>query len=101
MDMGRKKGFDERKIANIIGVLYKHPDGMWIRQIAREAGINHATVIRYIDSILRPMVEDVSLGSEKRILRIIRLKSFVIEQLQAGKNIQDIVKMLRLLSKVG
>lgn len=100
--MGRKKGFDERKIAAIIGILYANPDGIWIRRIAREANLDHKTVSKYIDTVLKPLVEDVSLTGEKRaMLRVIKLKPFVVEKLAEGRNIQQILKVLRLMSKAG
>ena len=60
--MGRKRGFDEKKIAAIVGILYNNPDGTWIRRIAREAGMDNHTVAKYVDTVLRALVEDVSLA---------------------------------------
>lgn len=100
--MGRKRGFDESKIAAIIGVLYSNPDGIWIRRIARETSMDNKTVSKYVDTVLKPLVEDVSLAGEKKpMLRVIRLKPFVIEKLAEGRNIQQILKVLRLMSKAG
>lgn len=99
--MGRKRGFDNQKIARIIGILASNPDGIWIRRIAGELKLSPTTVTKYMDTILKPMVEDVSLGSHgKPILRVIRLKPFVIERLNEGKSVTDILKILRLMSKV-
>ncbi|MBI2971163.1 MAG: hypothetical protein HYY37_01945 [Candidatus Aenigmarchaeota archaeon] len=99
--MGRRPGFDQRKIGAIVAALYKNPDGLWLRQIAKETEMTHATVAKYVEGILRPLVEEVSLGKEgKPLLRVIRLKPFVIERLQEGKSIADILKVLRLMSKV-
>ena len=64
--MGRKKGFDEKKIAAIVGILYSNPEGIWIRRIAREVGMDHKTVSKYVDTVLKPLVVDVSLAGEKR-----------------------------------
>lgn len=100
--MGRKKGFDERKIAAIIGVLYSNPDGIWIRRIARETGIHHNTVSKYVDTALKPLVEDVSLaGANRSMLRVVRLKPFVVEKLAEGRNIQQILKILNLINQAG
>jgi len=99
--MGRKKSFDKEKIAKIIGLLANNPDGLWIRQIARELNLSPTTVTKYVDTLLKPMVEDVSLGGHgKPLLRVIRLKPFVIERLQEGKSIDQIMKILRLLDKL-
>lgn len=99
--MGRKKGFDNKKISAIIGILISNQDGMWVRQIERETGIHHSTVSKYLDTILKPLVEDVSLGGTgKPLLRVIRLKQFVIERLNQGQGIDQIMKTLRLMSKM-
>ncbi len=98
--MGRKRGFNEKKIAAIIEFLYSNPDGVWIRRIARETGMDHHTVTRYIDTLLRPLIEDVSLaGESKTMLRVVRLKSFVIEKLAEGRNVQQILKILKLINQ--
>ena len=100
--MGRKKGFDQRKIGSILGTLASNPDGLWLRRIAEETKIHHSTVTKYIDTVLKPLVEDVSLGgSGKPLLRVIRLKPFVLERLHEGKSIDQIMKILHLMDKLG
>jgi len=47
--MGRKKGFDERKIAMILDVLIKHPDGAWLRRVAEETKLSPTTVSSYVE----------------------------------------------------
>ena len=80
--MGRKKGFDKRKITSIIGVLANNPEGLWLRRIAEETKLHPSTVTKYIDTLLKPLVEDVSLGGTgKPLLRVIKLKPFVLERL--------------------
>lgn len=99
--MGRKRGFDRQKIAKIIGIMASNPEGIWLRQIARESKIHHSTVAKYIDTILKPLVEDVSLGGTgKPLLRVIRLKPFVLEKLQEGRSIEQVMKVLRLMDKL-
>ena len=99
--MGRKKGFDEKKIMSIVKVLLAHQDGIWLRQIAKEAQLSPGTVAKYLDTIMNPLVEESSLGSpEKPLLRVVKLKAFVIERLQEGKTLADIMKILRLVSKI-
>lgn len=100
--MGRKKGLDKRKIGAIINVLIANPDGIWLRRIAEETKLSPATVAHYIETALKPLVEDTSLGkTEKPLLRVIRLKPFVLERLQEGKDINDIIKILDLMKKIG
>ena len=99
--MGRKKGFDEEKIGKIVAVLIANPDGIWINRIAESTKLHPTTVTKYVEGILRPLVEDTTLaGKQRAYLRIIKLKPFVIERLQAGSNIRQIMKILRLISKV-
>jgi len=98
--MGRKKGFDKKKITAIITVLANNPDGIWLRRIAEETKIHHSTVTKYIDTLLRPLIEDVSLGSSgKTLLRVIKLKPLVIERLQQGKSLDQIMKILKLMNQ--
>ncbi len=100
--MGRKRGFDEKKIVSIIGLLASNPDGLWLRRIAVELNLSPTTVSKYIDGILKPLVEDVSLGgSGKPLLRVIRLRPFVLERLAEGKKIKQIMKMLDIMNKIG
>lgn len=98
--MGRKKGFDERKIGKIVAVLLAHPDGIWLRRIAKEAGYSPTTVSHYVEGVLAPLIEDTSLGDGKPLLRIIRLRPFVLERLQEGRDIKQIMKILRLMNKI-
>jgi len=98
--MGRKKGFDSKRIASIIEVLIRNPDGIWLRQIARQLKISPTTVGKYLDGPVKPLIEDTSLGNpEKPILRVIRLKPFVIERLQQGQDINQIMKLLRIMQE--
>lgn len=98
--MGRKKGFDPRKITSIITVLANNPDGIWLRRIAEEAKLHPSTVTKYIDTLLKPLVEDVSLGgSGKPLLRVIKLKPLVLERLQQGKSLDQIMKVLKLMNQ--
>ena len=98
--MGRKKGFDERKIGKIVSVLASNPDGIWIRRIAKDASYSPTTVSHYVTTVLAPLLEDNSLGTGKPLLRVIRLKPFVFEKLREGRDIRQIMKLLRLMSKI-
>ena len=99
--MGRKKGFDQKKIAAIVRLLAANPDGMWLRQIARETQLHPLTVKRYVETVLQPLVEDVSLGGGgKPLLRVIRLKPFVIERFQEGRSLAEVLKLLRLFDTI-
>ncbi len=96
--MGRKPGFDNTKISSIITALTRYPDGIWLRRLGEETGLNHATVAKYINGLLKPLVEDTALGGKtKPLLRVIRLKSNVLDELAKGKDIQQIMKILRMM----
>jgi hypothetical protein len=100
--MGRKKGLDKKKIGAIIGVLIENQDGIWLRRIAEETNLSPSTVSHYIETALRPLIEETSLGkTAKPLLRVIRLKPFVIERLQEGRDINQVMKVLDLMKKIG
>ena len=102
MTRGRPRGFDRRKIATIVTVLANNPDGIWLRRVADEAKLSPATVGFYADSVLAPLLEDSRLGKEgKPILRVLRLKPYVLERIQEGKSIDQVLKILGLMSKIG
>ena len=98
--MGRKPGLDEQKVLTIVRVLLAHPDGVWLRQLAKDCGLSPSTVARYLETVLHPLVDDTSLGAGKPLLRVVKLKPFVIERLEAGRKIADIMRVLRLVSRI-
>ena len=100
--MGRKKGFDERKIRKIVGVLAANQDGIWLRRIAKETGFSPTTVAHYLEGPVAPLLDDVSLGSgNKPILRVVRLKQLVVERLQQGDDLRKIMRLLKMMDRVG
>ena len=100
--MGRKPGLNSQKMGRIMSILAANPDGIWIREIARQCKYSHATVARYVNTALKPFLEDVSLGpSERPLLRVVRLKPYVIERLQEGKSMDQIMKMMKLIERIG
>ncbi|MBI4896202.1 MAG: hypothetical protein HY832_01505 [Candidatus Aenigmarchaeota archaeon] len=99
--MGRKKGFNRDKIASILSVLVRYPEGTWIRALAAECHLAPNTVRYYIQTVLSALVIDTSLGrSEKPHLRVIRLKPLVLQQLQEGKDLRQIMKLLNMVNKI-
>ena len=101
--MGRKKGHDNRKMVVIFSVLASNPDGLWLRRLAKESALSPATVSHYLNTALKSLIEEVSLGEgdKKTLLRVIKLKPFVFEKLQEGKDINEILKLLKLIEKIG
>ena len=100
--MGRKPGLNSQKIARIFGVLAANPDGVWLRDLARQCKCTHATISRYIvNSSVSPLLIDQTVGNpEKPALRYIRLKPFVLERLQEGKSLDQIMRMLRVMESI-
>lgn len=99
--MGRKKGFDDRKIALIVSVLIRNPDGIWLRRLALETDLSPTTVSTYLRSAINPLIEEATVGSgQKPLIRVIKLKPFVFERLEEGSNINQIMKFLRLMDKI-
>jgi len=99
--MGRKKGFNKEKISLIITVLSRHPEGIWIRALADECKLAPNTVRHYIQGALNPLIIDTSLGrSEKPHLRVVRLKPYVLQRLSEGKNIAQILRMLKAIEEI-
>jgi predicted transcriptional regulator len=35
-------------VQEVLYIIQKHPEGVWVRQIAREAGVSPATVCNYL-----------------------------------------------------
>jgi DNA invertase Pin-like site-specific DNA recombinase len=62
---------DPEKIKKIKRVLRESPQGLWIREIARRAGMSKSTVSKYINEYMKDDIEDVW---KKEFIRIVRLK---------------------------
>jgi len=96
--MSRPPGEDLRKVARMIEVLIEAPEGLWLREIAKRAGIHPTTVANYANSLLSPILDDVILGKdEKPILRVLKLKDEVLERIGRGETIEEILKSLVML----
>lgn len=99
MPKGRPKGSaDLRKLLRVFHVLAKNPQGLWIREIARQAKVHPSTVSNYANSLLAPILEDICLErEEKPILRVIRLKEGILKRLQSGEKPEEILFSLELI----
>ena len=98
--MGREKGFDNDKITRIINLLIRHPNGLWLRQIAKLLKYSPTTISKYIDNPIKALIDDNSLGrQEKPILRVIRLKPVVFDRLKQGQDINQIMKLLKIIKE--
>jgi len=68
-----KVGPDKNKLTLIKRVLKNNPDGLWIREIARQTKISKSTVHYYIKKYLSKDVEDV-VKVKSNLIRFLRLK---------------------------
>lgn len=62
---------DPEKIEAIKKVLRKNPQGLWIREIARQAQMSKSTVSKYVNEYMKDEIEDVWRCG---FIRIVRLK---------------------------
>ncbi|MFH0836890.1 MAG: hypothetical protein V1870_02055 [Candidatus Aenigmatarchaeota archaeon] len=98
---GRPSKLDPEKVRTIVQTLINNPDGMWIRQIAKQTSMHPTTATKYIHGVLFPMVDIQELSSErgKTLLKVIKLRPMVIERLEQGQKIGEILRFLELLNK--
>lgn len=98
---GRKPGFNPDKIKAILSALAASPEGLWLRQLAVQTGLHPSTISRYVNTALKSMIEEQSLGADdkKPIIKVIRLKPYVIEQLNQGKSVAAIYKIMKVISE--
>jgi hypothetical protein len=102
MKRGRPKGVDMRKVLKVINVLVNEPQGLWLREISKRCNIHPTTISNYANTILSPLLEDVSLGKdEKPILRVLRLKNWVFERLEKGEDISKILSISIMTRNIG
>ncbi len=71
--MGREAGPDKSKLNKIKKVLKENPDGLWVREIARQANLDKSTVSIYLEKHLAGEVEEVFV-SDNRWIKIVRLR---------------------------
>jgi hypothetical protein len=98
---GRKPGQDPMIARKIVQVLVNNPDGLWIRQLGKGVGVHPTTATRYVEGILAPMVDIQTLGtnSEKPLLKVVKLKTVVLEKLEQGQKLSEILRFLELIDK--
>lgn len=99
LEMGRKAGYNPKTIASLMAILASKPEGLWLRRLAKEAGLHPSTVSKYLAGPLKPFIESSSLGApgEKPLLIVVRLKPVVLQRLAEGASIADIMKLLSLI----
>ncbi len=76
--------------SRIIRVLKKHPYGLWIREIARQAGLHMEQVRRVIITYPEIFEEYADFTNYNINLKIVRLKRNVSE-----RNVEKLLRMLK------
>jgi len=71
--MGRKGGPDNLKLKKIKSVLRSNRNGLWVREIARRAGLSRSTVSLYLDRYMANEIEEAFITNNQWI-RIVKLK---------------------------
>ena len=90
---------NRNKIALFIKTLYDNEDGLWIREISRRTGLAVSTVHHYIN-ILSPILDETLLG-EKPLMRVVRLKPEIIERIDDGLTVDEILRTIEIVREVG
>ncbi len=62
---------DQKRIEKIIDVLKEHPNGLWVRELARKSEIDKSTVSRYLVTELKNKIEVQKIGTSK-LVRLIK-----------------------------
>jgi len=93
---GRPSEFNSKKVFAIVQVLRQYPDGVWLRQLAKEASMPVSTVSYYIEKMFDPFVENLGFRRpDGRYvgLRMIRFKADKrttgVKDIQNYKKIKD------------
>jgi len=94
-----KPKYDPEIIKKILRVLIENPDGVWLSRLAKMADIPKSTTAYYLNNQLKILIEEHSLGDEKRIIRIVSLKPRVVEELNKGRSLDRIMKMIEFMKE--
>ncbi len=92
------RGINTEKLSRLVRALYEHPDGLWVRELSRRSGLASSTVHHYLN-LLSPLLEETGLG-ERPLIRVVRFRPEVMERLDRGMTISELVKMLEILRKI-
>ena len=92
------KTLDKKKLSMLVRVMYDNSDGLWIRELSRQSGLAVSTVHHYLN-ILSPLIDETTLG-EKPFMRIVRLKPEVVERIDEGMTIEQILRTIEILRRI-
>lgn len=94
-----KPKYNVDTVKRLVSVLIRYPDGVWLSKLAKEAKVPVSTTAYYLDHQLRMLVNEHSFGEKKKLVRIVSLKSGVIERLAKGKSLSDIIKFMKIIAE--
>lgn len=63
--MPRERAADEKKLKALLRALRAHPEGLWVRELARQARLDKSTVSRYLEKYLGDSVSAEFWGRNK------------------------------------
>jgi predicted transcriptional regulator len=70
------KSPNKAKLSILLNFLKKHPEGVWVRELARKTNLDKSLVSRYVNDFLKNEVEFFFIGSAKMI-KLKEKKNFV------------------------
>jgi DNA-binding MarR family transcriptional regulator len=65
--MAKENPADNKKLKALLRALKEHPEGLWVRELAREARLDKSTVSRYLARHLKDKVNSEFWGRNKVI----------------------------------
>jgi|YelNatPaOPRAMG01_1025707.scaffolds.fasta_scaffold177630_2 hypothetical protein len=94
-----KPKYDPETIRKLLRVLIENPEGLWLSRLAKMAGVPKSTTAYYLNNQLRPLIDENTLGDEKRLIRIVSLKPIVIEELNKGRSLDKIMRIIKIMKE--
>lgn len=95
--MARPK-YDKETVESLLKVLVKHPDGVWLSKLAKEADVPISTTAYYLDNQLKNLVYERAFGDRKPVIRVVSLRPRVLESLEKGVSFSRIVRLMKIIS---
>ncbi len=62
---GMPRSVDAKRLQALRRLLKAHPQGLWVRELARRTGLGKSSVARYLEKDLRKEIEFTVMGRNK------------------------------------
>ena len=95
---GRPSVFNARKVWAILQVLQQYPDGVWLRQLAKEAKMPVSTVSYYLDRVFEPFVD--SIGFRRPSGQYIGLRMIRFKPGKKNVSVKDVMNYQRVKASI-